>query len=455
MADIRLAAAEPGARWSESFARTFQRQYTIGRDSAVPEGFGWRRAEVGGLVVEHCPSLAVTRLASGNGRLQALLIGVAVDADGFIVDDETVLPDGGFPQFERWYHGLSGRYVLIGAHGERRRLYLDAASDMAAVYDPRTGRVASSPLLALEHPMEDSPRLDWRARIRGDAGYAFGETPDAHVRRPITNHSLDLDTLEQRRHWPLAAARFEPPRENALGYVLDRIVGRLGVVMRTVAESHGCAMAFGGDLDGRLLAAAARAAGVSEGVPASRAAPKPVNSRSVRWAHADATGYQTFGPDPRVALREAVALKAPVTLQGRIVALTRCGGMEGDDDAFPEGAEALASWLMPADPGADPNGWVEACETWIGGVPTPARRRLHDMALLEQIMPNRVGAGRLLGRGGTFTVDPFNDRGLITLAMSFDPVIRRDGTLLAALVEHAQALTERQDAERVPEAVPA
>ena len=472
MAQNSVIAADPGAGWSRDFSRTFARQYTIGREVAVPDEHGWRRVDFAGLVLEHCPHLPVRRLSSATDGLEAALIGVAVDARDATVGADSVLPDGGFGAFEAWLHGLAGRYVILAAHHGVRRLYLDAASDMAAVFDPRTGRVASSLLLALQHGIEENPRASWRERIKGGLGYAFGHTPDAHVRRMITNHRLDLDTLEQTRHWPAEGAAFEAPADvTAAARSIDRIVARLGAVVCALSRSHECAMPLSGGWDSRGLLGSARKAGAGEMVhythvtnrmsgidavatrriaevaglncdviPASdpRCAPmlSGTQARRVKWAYAHANGLQSFGPDERVRAVNAVVPAPELTLRGNIMDMTRANQWPGDPDRAGIDQALGRLRLAPTREEAMAE-WGEDYEAWMDTLPACAAPRFRDFAFTEQLLPNSTGGGFLLSMNRSFVMNPFNDRELIGLTLSFEPAFRRAGTLNRTLIAHA------------------
>ena len=474
-----VIAADPAARWSRDFARTFRRQYTIGRDFAVPERHGWTRRRLAGLCVEHCPDMPVRALASANGRLTGILVGIAVDADGRVVEDSAVLPDGGLRAFERWLHGLAGRFVILASHGDQRRLYLDAASDMAAVFDPDTGRVASSLLLALTRGIERNPRIDWRAQIKAGLGYAFGHTPDARVRRAITNHWLDLDTMDQTRHWPLPAAGFEQADEGQVVHVVERIVSRLGTVVRALADAHDCAMPLTGGNDSRGLLACARAEGagpmrhythvtnkmsaidaiatrrmsfaagvdhvvVSYRDPRCAAHLRGPGAKRAQWSFAHANGLQSFGPDARLRAVNLVVPAPEVTLRGNVMDMTRANQYPpGYDAASPQLDQAIARLRLCEDHAEGVRAWGDDYSAWLDTLPRGAHARFRDFAFVEQLLPNSTGGGFLLSMHRSFYMNPFNDRDLIGLAASFEPSVRKSGALNAALLATADASLAR------------
>lgn len=467
--------------WHEGFTDYFKRQYTIGTSPVVPSWAGWAHHKIGAWHIEHCPHLPVRELRSATGSLQAIMLGIAVNAEGALIDDGDVIPCRDFDALERWLHGLAGRHVLIAVSGGRTRLYGDATFDMAAVYDADTRRVASSPFLALTRRFVGDPLTNWRERLKDARNYCFGRTAEAGIARMIGNHRLDLDTFEQSRHWPTDMGPLESPPDDA--GLDERIVGiasRLSAVMRALVHGHNCALPLSGGGDSRVLLASAapfvdriqhlntnvynkmsgidallaRQLGEVVGCRTRRvdwrdkrvaALLSSTRERRTKWRTARTTGYQTFGPGMRVQVVSDAAVAPTVTLRGNIMEIMR-GTMFGSDRLR---GNAERSFLLrrlrverSENTAAFPH-WFPLFDAWNSSMPDWLRKHRRDLAFTEHLLPNTLGGGILLLHNRSFYVNPFCDRTMISASMSVPYSVRRTGLLHRRIIElQAPALGE-------------
>jgi hypothetical protein len=152
---------------------------------------------------------------------------------------------------------LGGSFLFILTHGSTRRIYLDAGGTMSAVYDPEQRRVAATTPLLLDadayrerfdaelHAFLQVPREGW-----------FPASLTAHhgVFRIQANHYLDLDSWQQRRHWPMAPV---PQAEDPMA-----ASQQAGIAVQSsiaaMQEADSVAVALTGGNESRLLLAVCR-----------------------------------------------------------------------------------------------------------------------------------------------------------------------------------------------------
>lgn len=245
------------------FSQVFAQQFHLCRGPA-PDLAGFTRVRLGGWVLQHGRDLpvAIHRFADGTGHLAFL--GLAVDPEGEVVTQELLERRGAgwhdAQALTTWLNSCAGRFAFVILQGATKRLYLDAAGSLGAVYDPETGHLASTLNLVLNREVEPNRDYPLAALASRDAArFAFGHTPDQWVKRVLPNHFLNLGDFSQQRFWPLPGDIVEPDEMSQIS--LTRFIAtRLEQVISSLAKHVAVArLPISGGLDSRLLLASAKA----------------------------------------------------------------------------------------------------------------------------------------------------------------------------------------------------
>lgn len=242
----------------------FRGQFVFGgRDGDRSDGAGTVVESVGQAnVVRHepCPSIAVHDAA---GARIGLMLGHPIDLVRGVVPsgryDVPAVIGNDIDAFveEQIHANLSGSYLFILSHGNHRRVYLDAGGSMSAVYDPEAGRVAASTRLLLDDEAyrgRFDSELHAFLEVSREGWFPAGLTAHRGIGRLQANHYLDLDSWEQRRHWPRGPVpEVSDPVDSSR---------RAGMAVRgtidALRSSGRVAMALTGGNESRLLLAVCR-----------------------------------------------------------------------------------------------------------------------------------------------------------------------------------------------------
>ena len=236
----------------------FRYQYRI---SQSPENGTSRRHSLAGWTVELGEALSLAHLRDRSGVAFGLLLGIAVDLEGKIIegDFEPTLPQHfGWPELEAWIEGITGRFaVLLNVDG-CVRLYTDACGMIGAVYDRQERRIASSLSLCLRRAVEDHPDYDHSAVAERGAKYILFDTRDKFVRRMNPSCYLSLNDFQETRFWPREQSI--SLIDGDLGKTYDWLTAQTELVVGAIARRHRTWLALSGGQDSRLLLAMAGSA---------------------------------------------------------------------------------------------------------------------------------------------------------------------------------------------------
>ncbi|NRA99750.1 MAG: hypothetical protein HRU32_08015 [Rhodobacteraceae bacterium] len=455
----------------QSFAETFQHQYLLSQTQPeTPEG--WTPAEaLNGWFLTHCPKLPCQPILSAEGEQVGWLFGVAVDQSGTL-KSQTPIELGLNPGAKGfWTHvedhltSLAGKYIVILPVSEGGRIYADPVCDLPLVFNRDARLIAASPLLALPRARRTNPDFDAREILANGGNYGLQQTCDPDVLRMLSNHYLDLATFDLHRHWPRAETDLGAFEGN-IDALADQLTNRLGQITTVLLSSYRCAFPISGGGDSRIMAYSARGAmgkaayhyahadnwisqidcyvglqvardlGQAFTIYDSRAAidagdVSRFERRQLKRRFMLRTGYQA-PPSPAALVSADRIPPADLLLRGNILDMTRANQWRAGQKGF-DPDHGLTRLAMAADAdGSRQAGRREAYLAWYETLPDAARDRAPDFAFVEQLLPNTLGA-RLMGFGGPFYVNPFNDRALIAATMRVSPRDRRLGNLNSAL----------------------
>lgn len=221
-----LLCAERG----HPFEVVFSQQWVLS-ETPVGELPGFNTHRLGPWLLHTGPDLNIAYAADLDRGIFAAVMGQAVDLEGAFVDDVVLRAHLTSAVDADALAGtltmMGGRYAFVVVGPGFHRLYLDPSGCMGAVYEPGARRVASTLFMVLDRPVVPDTSYPFQALARTGAGgrYAFGVTPDAHVRRLLCNHTLDLDSFEPHRHWP------HPDIDLTCPMTMDAIEARLETVI--------------------------------------------------------------------------------------------------------------------------------------------------------------------------------------------------------------------------------
>lgn len=175
----------------------FRRQWVI-KNSGQAVFPGWSEYQLSETKSIYChPDLSICSVELPARRF--LLLGIGISSkDGensywFDQLDETSAIDSILEEVE-------GVYVFVDCKGEQVKLYTDPAGMMGVYY--RNGIAASSPNLLPD--LERDKDVDSQYQLSGtDDWYTGSVCPFKNTKYLLANHSLDLETCEVERFWPL------------------------------------------------------------------------------------------------------------------------------------------------------------------------------------------------------------------------------------------------------------
>lgn len=230
-------------------------QFLLCRDpKQIPQG--WPIHSSGKWRLGHHPSLPVVKLLDRNRVPLGWLLGYAVDANGLLLDSQTVtVPLEGPTDYEGWIYDHGGRYLVVLITATSARVYLDPCGSLSAVYCPVLECVGSTPSMI---PRDgDTGELTDLVRLVGiprDSMFPLSLTPRKNVLRLLPNHFLDLDKWHAIRHWPRTEAL--PIRDTT--EVVDRVVNGVQRNLAGLVAKRPVLLRLTAGLDSRMLLACAR-----------------------------------------------------------------------------------------------------------------------------------------------------------------------------------------------------
>lgn len=469
------------------FDDVFPHQYAVRSDNvAAPEG--WNTVEFAPFKIHHSPRLNVAQPDCADASLQLLILGIAVDT-GTVIADDTQVDLGASPTWrdlEDWLENLAGRFVIFGRLGREQRLYFDPTLELSCFYDPKTGLIGSSPFMALDRPIEPSRYIRVEDVMSGATNFSLGITGDRDLRLARPNHSLTLDRYQQFRHWPRSDAPFTAVAD--IDTDASEIVTRLGATVGALARSFRSAIPITGGYDSRALVASAKdhlghvsafythrinylssldcllAQKIGQKLGFE---PERIDGMKLAEEHGPSDelsleeklfGLRTGGHTSTMGYRELAAHEflpdAEISMRGNVMDMNRANQWKGQDAfRFPHLVRRLR---LRAPEGIPPAVyWQREVMTWLDTLPPETHRYAFDLSFLENILPNTMGAG-LNGMPRHFTLNPFNDRYLISRSMGITPALRRNGELNAAILRQSvpelAELPYNQEIKRDPEA---
>ncbi len=464
------------------FSDVFRHQFRIGRTGLSPT-LGWARLEIGGLCLDHCPSLPLSEVSDRHGRRVAAVLGVAVDAAGRCLGPAEMLdlPDGAtrMEALERWIEGLAGRFVALTDVAGAGRLYFDPTAGLTAVYDPEARVVAASPALAVTGPTEPPDGVSARDVLAKRDHFLFGESCDRRTVRVTANHYLDLATFAPVRHWPRPDTTFSD-HDARRGAAFDEVAARLAAIFGALTEAHDCALPLTAGMDSRLLLACAGTATdrirhfychvtnwasdvdarmgavlaehlnlpfevISCTDPAVRNALPSAQLSELRRQMKVRTGWQSSGISADTVRVKEAAPPARIVLRGNVAEMTRANKWTLENARRAPTVETGLEMLAKLRPGAPRTGeaarrydsLLDRYRAWASTLPDPARARLYDLAHMELWMPARPNAENY-AFCRNFFVNPYNDRRLIQLTAGVAPLARKRGRMVRAVIARTQ-----------------
>ncbi|MDP5220757.1 hypothetical protein Q5Y75_26570 [Ruegeria sp. 2205SS24-7] len=424
----------------------FAFQFTLGPVSCagvsglIPKPFGDR-------MLSHSRRLAVAALRDNAGVEIGYCLGVAVDAAGArlrdrVLSDVTVGTDEFWPRIEEFVIGLAGRYLLLLRDGREDRIYGDVSSSYPCVFDPQSGQVGTTLLMALPRDIVESEAVDYQMAVAGTHRMPFGHTRDRFARRLAANHYLRLSDMSEHRFWPRPGEVGDTDDTDA---EIAAIRTRLAQIMAGIVTSDRAALPLSGGNDSRNLLACA----------------KPVRHQIARYF------TQTHNRNSRVDFRSAQGLaqmfdialehhgagvefsaeqlaeridtyrlttgfavpplhtqnknfwddlgRDEIVMLGNVMEILRATHWRtGDiDNRRLNRKFGLKRCLFVGGGGFTGEfvaRWLPDYNTWYDGLPADAQRKYIDFGFLEHNLPN-LGIS-LCGQMQNFYLSPFNDRAL-------------------------------------------
>lgn len=457
------------------FEDVFRYQYRItSADQKRPLlSDAWATVIFSGLRIEHCPSLPITCVTDKAGETIAVVLGIGITTAGTCLG-ATATVDGDGQALERWIEALSGRFVVVAAVGSERRLYLDPAGNLSAVFNAGAGIVASSVPLAVSGPLLPHAEIDADMVLQGTSRLLFGETSDQRITRARPNHYVTIGDFSSVRHWPrddTAFADLDQDRRDLFSEINERLAHNIAALV----DRFNCALPVTAGMDSRIILAAAyplldrirefycyhlnRATQV-DAVGAVRLAeqlaiPMRIISRRSPWVQNSLPPSFEDEEYQRMVLRTgwcfkmrrdwarfvALTPRVDVTLRGTGLEMTRANKWTDANVKQPcdakNGLRALAG--LRADKKRDAKAekryqhLLAEYQNWMDTLPEPAHARLYDLAHVELMLPS----GPVLEYStyvDHFTVNPFNDRRLYQVTAGIAPRARMRGSLVRKII---------------------
>ncbi|MGC8202872.1 hypothetical protein ACP2AV_09235 [Aliiroseovarius sp. PTFE2010] len=452
------------------FWRTFRQQYLITRETLDLPGFS--TCKLAGWILYSPPNMARTRIEDETGKHIGYLTGIASLPGGLLGPSHRIPgllsgTPGALDRFHDWLDDLAGRYTILLAVNDETRVYTDPATMHGAVYNRETGRVAASPLLCLDRPVELNPAFDHRWHEEHGGKYSLFHTRDRAVRRMNPNFYLDLDNFHETRFWPRqdSFALSDPDA------AMDEIIATTRAHMTNISGGFDSYLPLTGGRDSRLLLAMGgqaldnvtaiftninnyatrRDAALAEQLCAAVGQPHQVNDkrkvkrpRDGSLAQAQAAFHvatATKLPLPDEYQTNTISGLAPntVVLRGHQTDLLRAVYVAHTDKRKWKNFNWQINKLLigPSDQRARIHARFDAdYRAWLQTLPPAAQAKQIDFMFLEIYYPSSIGA-TFPGLSRNLYLSPFNARRLIGLALGFDDVARRKRDVVNDIIHRA------------------
>lgn len=453
-----------------NFARTFRGQFVLSRapDLHIEK---WRVTEMGGgWRLHHCRALPYARLKFHDGTPAGILLGIAVDATGTLVNDGHTLAFGETEQ--SFATGAAGRYVLVTPGA----VYADPTGSMGGVYDATTQTVASTVLMCLDRAEVPPEGFNRQAIVKGRGAFSLSHTADRNVMAITPNHRLDLANFQLTRFWPAQDVSFhrDVPEPDD---VIAAMATRLSAVIGAIAQGHTTLLPLSGGRDSRNLAAAAKPhlhdidqlftfvsnwQGQIDAEVATQIATTLGRECAVYASYnGDAQNRDTLNKPARLRQRRAfrlaggfvgdadndvldgLAMKLPkgVVLRGNVMEILKANHWKrglSRDRTHPAGHDIdYATARLAIEPAQEAE-MVEqhryTYAAWHAALPLGAKRVAYDFAFVEHLLPG--WQPKFYGYARNFFINPFSCRALIESAMQLPVKARQANTYNDALLRH-------------------
>lgn len=232
-----------------------QKQYLLG-PSAVRVRPDWTITRIAdGLILSHCPRLAVQKLQSRDDR-DFWLIGLAVPADEVVESLAAAFKARDASEIETWTGYWAGKWLLIAAD----RCWPDASSSLAVNYRSVNGRLwlSNSAALLSDHVPDAPPlpRIPWRvASAKGMDWIPAPFTTRDGIRMLLPQRTIDP------RDGAIRPVRMDRPNRDLSG-AFEVLADALRIIMANWGRTRFAEKLVGltAGLDTRTVLAAACAA---------------------------------------------------------------------------------------------------------------------------------------------------------------------------------------------------
>lgn len=255
-----FAFTQNGYEKARESGRVFNFHFVLSAERMFDSGSEFDYSDFAGFYLYTGARLDSHRASLDTG-LKVLLLGIAVDADGHVVDAVRLRqilalhPD--LEGLATYLCACAGRYVFVVSDDTQSRLYLDPAGMLGTVYNPSGKTAASLATLAVTAPMEpalDYPFWETAAHPR-KARFAFGYTLDRRAKQLLPNTYLDLKSWTTHRHWPTQDQEFTCASLEEARDTLRVSFERHVVVINALVKRFPASFPVSGGQDSRLLLA--------------------------------------------------------------------------------------------------------------------------------------------------------------------------------------------------------
>jgi hypothetical protein len=440
---LPLALRECAAR-GVSADTLFAFQFTLGPVSCAGVS-GLILKPFGDRILSHSRRLDVAALRDSAGVEIGYCLGVAVDAAGErlrdrVLGDVTAGTQDFWPRIEAFVIGLAGRYLLLLRDGREARIYGDVSSSYPCVYDPQTGQVGSTLLMALPRDIVESETVDYHLALAGTQRMPFGHTRDRFARRLAANHYLCLPDMSEHRFWPRPGDVADTDNTDA---EIAAIRTRLARIIAGITSSDRAALPLSGGNDSRSLLACAKPVRhqIARYFTQTHNRNSRVDYRSAQGlarvfgialehhkletaftsdALAERTGVFSLTTGYGVPLPHTYNTnfwddlgRDEIVMVGNVMEVLRAAHWRTDDINHRKLNRKFGLKRCLFVGGSDFTGdfvarWLPDYNAWYEGLPRDAQRKYIDFGFLEQYLPNFGLAA--CGYRDNFYLAPFNDR---------------------------------------------
>lgn len=466
------------------FFDTFRNQFIITQDTSDAIT-GFIHTPIGGWHIYSGPDVQLCCATVGQGAVQVAMLGVAVDADGLVLTPGNFAAKmAAIPDFDSAVADLlqcAGRYAFVVIGDGRARMYGDAGNTLGFVYNTQVARIASSLHLALRRRINHNKDYPFARQAALGAGprFAFGHTADAHVRRPLANHFLDMNAMNTHRFWPTedTVLTISPDDHSAQEAALDVFIRRHQQVMQSLTAAFTPSiLPLSGGRETRILLASSldcvdqvdmmfthaanwislldMAAGRQMAKAVGRRLHEIYGKEMLKWEDCYPTWQKqltanklAMGNLPRAATadmgRHIVSTVLPrggIVLRGYVTDLLKAvlweRGVVHHSQGLPHnnrhGLQMLflsgnnrKKGLATHGPYWNDPWFKNAYASWRDTLPQSATGRIYDLQFMEHFQPHGHGELFYCFRDN-FYIGPGNDRAVMQAAMSLPPEARRD-----------------------------